>query len=142
MSGPTINYFGRFPTTIVFRSSADFNGAQQSGTPEVGPGMFIFPSQAGGGLFNFHKQPIEVKAVSFSGGGALTITKKTHNKAGDEIQAAIVGVIAADAATKYLEFSGLLLNPTDTLVFSSVGSTTPTVAITAHEAAYAADGAC
>ena len=131
----TIKYFGRFPTLIVFQASSDMTGSAQTGTPTLSPGVYLFPVQAAGGLYNFHESPIEVEQISFTGGsGSLAISKVITSVA----QTVLVATL--NSATPF--YSNLLhLAPGEYLTFVTSGATTPVVGITAHEATYAADGA-
>src|SRR5574343_287308 len=100
----TISYFGRFPTTIVFRSSSNFDGLAQTGTPVITPGIYTFPAQAGGGLYAFHNIPIEVKQISYSGGGSCVVTKVTGPVGGSPIQQTVVATLTTGAPTELTNF--------------------------------------
>lgn len=132
----TIKYFGRFPTTIVLCSSSQFNGSAQTSAPVLSPGVYTFPVQAGGGLYAFHDIPVEIKQVTYSGGGTCTITKAVGT-VGSPIQQTVLATLNTTTPVDYTNF---YLSPGEHLLFSTTGATNPVLAITAHEATYAADG--
>lgn len=129
---PTIKYFGRFPTVIVFQGSSSFDGTAQTGTPTIAPGIYTFPLQAGGGLYNFHESPIQVKQIAYSGGGTCLVKKVING-----VQTVLIATLTTAAPVDFVDF---YLAPAETLVITSSGDTTPVITITAHEASYAADG--
>ena len=134
----TIKYFGRFPTTMVLQSSSNFDGTAQTGTPTLAPGIYTFPAQAGGGLYNFHEVPIEVKQIAYSGGGTCTVTKVV-GPVGAPVQSVVMATLSSGTPADQVQ---IYLSPGEALLFSSSGGTNPVLSITAHEAAYASDGAC
>jgi hypothetical protein len=71
------DFFGAGPVSVVLSTSTTFNGTAQTGTPQLSPGLVSFPSQAAGGLFNFHKKSLIIKGITFSGTGGADI-KITH----------------------------------------------------------------
>lgn len=134
----TIKYFGRFPSVIVMQASDEFDGTTpQSSLPVITPGMYVFPAQSGGGVYNFHEGPIEVKQIAYSGGGTLTVTKVVVDSSNATIMSSVVESITG---TVPVAFNNLFLARNEHLAFSSSGGTTPKISITGHEAAYIADG--
>ena len=134
----TIYYFGRFPTTIVMQSNSQFNGTAQTGTPVISQGAYTFPVQAAGGLYDFHDVPVEVKQISYSGGGTCTVTKVVVDINGDVLQQAVVATLSSSTPIYNVN---TYIDPNEYLTFSTSGATNPVVAITAQLAAYSADGA-
>lgn len=128
----TIKFFGQDPTTIVMRSSTSFDGTAQTGTPDITPGKYVFPVQAGGGLYNFHEGPIEVLNVFYSGGGTLTIKKRIVGGAnpGPGDLDVDVDTISGSGDLAVLKMA---LSKGEYLVFTSSASTNPIVSITAKE---------
>lgn len=127
---PTIKYFGQNPTTIVMKSSSNFDGTTaQAALPVITPGLYTFPAQAGGGLYNFHEYPVDVMEVAYKGGGTLTINKILSS--GGTV---VVGTIAGTGVFFQESFSVM---PGEVLQFVSSGGTTPELAITAMETIYA-----
>jgi len=107
-----INYFGEQPTIIVMQTSSAFDGTtDQSADPTLSPGTYTFAPQAGGGLFNFHTDPVEVLNVEMIGGTA-TVVKKITGIAGS---IAIAAYPVRLAPGEFLAVSGA--GPT--LVFTS-----------------------
>lgn len=163
LPGPAIAYFGRFPTDIIMQTNSSFNGTAQLAPPVLSPGQYTFPVQAGGGLYNFHTAPIEVKQIAYSGTGTLTVTKVLTTKSFSTAQGttypyvgpAVEGQAVVTPTTTVLSstvvatlssstpvFTGcILLSPNEYLSMSSTGgSGSPTVAVTAHLAEYRSDG--
>lgn len=132
----TVKYFGRFPTTIVMQSSSSFDGTAQTGAAVITPGLYIFPSQAGGGLYNFHDHPVEVKQISVSGGGSVVVTQFVLDSAGATVASSVVATLSGNTDTF---FNNLILVPNVILKFTG-GSGTPKVTITASEAEFSHDG--
>lgn len=119
----TISYFGQFPTTIILRSSTDFDGTTaQSSDPVITPGLYTFPVQAGGGVYNFHTEGIEVQNITYAGGGTLSIYKVMAGIS------ALIKTITAQGES----FDNTVLNAGESLKFVSSGATNPIVAITAN----------
>lgn len=131
----TIKYFGRFPTTVVLQSSTNFDGTAQTGTPAITPGVYTFPEQVGGGLYNLHEGPIEVKQIAYSGGGACLVTKvmSTTSPAQEVLLATLDNTTPTD-------LTNFFLAPGEYLKITSSGATTPKITLTASEAAYSHDG--
>lgn len=75
MANPTIVYFGQHPTSIMLKSTNGFNGTAHTGTPALSPGLYSFEPQAGGGLYAFHTEPVDIKNIAFKGTGTLSIKK-------------------------------------------------------------------
>lgn len=119
---PTIAFFGQNPSTIELQSSTDFNGTAHTGVPVITPGKYTFPPQAGGGLFNFHDYPIDIKNITYRGGGTLTITKTIAG--GDAVIATI--------STQGEYFENTTISPGDYLKFTTSGATNPSIAITSQ----------
>jgi hypothetical protein len=165
LPGPAIQYFGRFPTDIVMQSTNSFNGGAQTSLPTLSPGQYTFPAQAGGGLYWFHTEPVEVKQIAYSGAGTLTVKKvvtvpvasgvaqssppnlgigpanssqTTQTITNTVLTSTTVATLTAAAPV----FTGCIyLSTNEYLTMSSTGdSGSPTVAVTAHQAEYAADG--
>ena len=113
MADPTISYFGQFPTTIVFQTSSGFNGTAQTATPQITPGVYTFPVQAGGGEYDLHDNTIRVEGVTFKGSGTLTIKKSV---AGLE---ASIGTITGGEGSYALD---ILVTPSESLKFYSSGA--------------------
>lgn len=134
----TIKYFGRFPTTILMQSSSQLDGATlQAADPVITPGLYSFAAQAGGGVFAFHDEPIEIKQVAYSGGGTLTVTKVVGTP-GSPIMSSVVESITGSTP---VSFSNLFLSPGEFLKFSSSGGTNPQISVTSQLAAHSSDGA-
>lgn len=110
MADPTIVYFGQYPTTISMQTSNAFNGGAQTGTPTLSPGHYEFPSQAGGGHYNFHTEPVDVKNITFKGTGTLSIRKVFR---GVEAEIATIGNGAGEF------FENTTLSPGESLKFYS-----------------------
>lgn len=131
MANPTIIYFGASPTTIVMQSSSNFDGTEQTGTPALSPGLYTFPVQVGGGLYDMHEKvgngdPITILSISYAGGGTLTVKRK--------LEAANVSFQIGTVSTQGdLTFNPgeLTLNEGEQLVFTSATATNPVIAITA-----------
>jgi hypothetical protein len=133
MSGPTIIYFGASPTTIIFQSSTNFNGTAQTGTPTLSPGVYVFPVQAAGGLYNMHEllgngDPITVLNINYTGGGTLEVERVLDIVPGDPTST--VGTISGSGDLQFKP-GELVLNKGIQLSLSSSGATNPVVAITA-----------
>lgn len=109
---PTIKYFGKFITSIVLQCTDAFNGAAQTGTPVITPGVYTFPAQAGGGLFNYHDESIVVEQISYTGGGNLTVIR-----AGAYGEVTIATVSSNGTLNNHIH-----LTPGEWLKFTSVGS--------------------
>ena len=71
------DFFGAGPVSVMLSTSTTFNGTAQTGTPQISHGMVVYPSQAAGGLFNFHKKGLIIKSIVFSGTGKIDL-KITH----------------------------------------------------------------
>jgi hypothetical protein len=124
MANATISYFGQLPTTIVMKTSDGFDGSAQTGVPVITPGLYTFPLQALGGLYNFHSVydgSIEVKNISYKGTGTLTIKKSV---------ASVDITIATIASGEGEFFENTTLSPGETLKFICAGGAA-TVAVTA-----------
>ena len=135
---PTIKYFGRFSSVIVMQSSSSFDGTTLQGSdPVITPGTYVFPAQAGGGVFNLHEDPIEVKQIAYAGGGTLTVTKVVGTLA-SPVMSSVVEVITG--ATP-VNFSNLFLSPGELLQFTSSGGSSPKISVTSQLAAHSSDGA-
>jgi hypothetical protein len=113
MPGPTIEYFGQLPTTIVLKTTDNFNGSAMTGTPVITPALYTFPAQAGGGEFDFHNEPIDVKNISYGGLGTLSIYKVVGGK--DVLLATL-------SPTSGEMFENTTLSPGEKLKFVSAGS--------------------
>jgi hypothetical protein len=135
----TIKYFGRQPTTIVMQSSNAFDGTAQTGTPTISPGLYLFPVQAGGGLYNLHEETIEIKQVTFDGGGTLTVTKVVGNPA-SPTTSTVVATLASNGQNLMANTTNIYLTPGEALKFTG-GSSNPKVCITASLADHSSDGA-
>lgn len=123
---PTIKYFGNRPTTIVFQGSAAFDGTAQTGEPTLSPGLYVFPLQAGGGLYDFHEECIEVKQISYVGTGNLTV-ERVITQAGSPVMTSLIATIGASDPMNLHNF---FLNPGEALKFTG-GGASPKVSITA-----------
>jgi len=133
MPAPTIVYFGQHPSTIIMQSSTNFNGSAQTGTPTLSPALYVFPAQAGGGLYNFHdlvgcQESITILSISYKGGGSLQVNKVFNTVSGTP--SLLVGTITS-AGDLTFEEGDLTLAPGVDLTFVSSGGTTPIVAVTA-----------
>jgi hypothetical protein len=135
----TVQYFGRFPTVIVMQSSSQFDGTTaQSAAPVISPGVYTFPAQAGGGLYAFHQDPVEIKQIACSGGGTVTVTKVVGTPGSTPVMSSAIGSITGAIPAN---FTNLFLAPGEYLQFTSSGSTTPKVSITGQLANASSDGA-
>jgi hypothetical protein len=134
----TIKYFGRFPSVIMMQASDEFDGTTPQGSlPVISPGMYVFPAQSGGGVYNFHEGPVEIKQIAYAGGGTLTVTKVVTDGNGTTLMSSVVETITSPTPAN---FSNLYLQRNEHLALVSSGGTNPKVTITGHEAAYIADG--
>lgn len=136
---PTIKYFGRFPTVILMQATGDFDGTTlQAVAPVITPGLYTFAAQAGGGVFNFHEDPIEVKQIAYSGGGTLTVTKVV-GVPGTAVQSSVIASITGSGVT--VSLSNIFVSPGEYLKFVSSGGTAAKVSVTSQLAAHSSDGA-
>ena len=134
----TVKYFGRFPTTIVLQSSGQFVGAAvPTGQAVITPGLYVFPADADSGVYDFHEDPVEIRQIAFSGGGTLTVTKVVGVFGGATVMSSVIATITG---TTPVDLTNFFLSPGEYLTFSSSGSTTPKISVTANLAAYIADG--
>lgn len=133
----TISYFGRFPTVIFMQATDEFDGTTlQASAPVITPGLYTFAPQSGGGVFNFHTDPIEVKQIAFAGGGTLTVSKVV-GAPGSPVMTSVVEIITGTAP---VNFSNLYVSPGEYLKFVSSGSTSPQVTIVSQMAEHSSDG--
>ena len=163
LPGPAIQYFGRFPTEIIMKSTSSFDGTPQLNLPTLSPGQYTFPAQAGGGQYWFHTEPIEVSQILYGGAGTLTV-KKVLTAPSTTItrQSTQYGISGVSTVNQTLStttntilsqttvatltaaaplFSGCIpLSPNEYLVMTSSGDSAPTLAVTANQAEYKADG--
>lgn len=130
----TIKYFGRLPTTILMQTTDAFNGAVQAATPTITPGLYTFAPQAGGGLFAFHDEPVEIKQISYEGSGNLTVTKFIGPVA-SPVTSSVIMTIASGTP---VNFTNVCLSAGEFLKFTNSGA--GKVAVTSHCATYASDG--
>ena len=133
MPAATVVYFGQHPSTIVMQSSSNFDGTVQTGVPTITPALYVFPLQAGGGLYNFHslvgtQEPVSVLSISYKGGGTLTIKRQLSSLAGTPM--ITVGQITTEGDLVFEE-GDLTLSPNEDLIITSTGATNPIVSITA-----------
>ena len=115
-----VSYFGQHPTTILFQTSDGFNGTAQTGETVITPGLYTFPVQAGGGLYNLHNECVDVKNITFKGSGTLTISKTI---AGMDATIATIGSGQGEF------FENTTLSPGEALKFTCTGAAK--VAVTA-----------
>ena len=139
---PTVVYFGSFPTTIVLQCSAQMDGSAHTTFPVITPGVYTFPVQASGGLYDFHNrigngEPVTILAVSYVGGGTLTVNRVLTVASGT--RTILIGTVAGAGELTFDEKS-LILSPGETLTFSTSGATNPVVSITAMTARSLAGG--
>lgn len=135
---PTVKYFGRFPSVIFMQAVDEFDGTTLQGSvPTITPGLYTFAPQSGGGVFNFHEDPIEVKQICYSGGGTLTVTKVVGTPS-SPIASSVVATITGPAP---VSFSNIYLSPGEYLKMVSSGGTTPTISVTSQMAEHSSDGA-
>lgn len=100
----------------------------------------MFPAQAGGGLYNFHETAIEIKQMTWSGGGSCVVRKVIPDPAGGPTPLQQPVIATLDSSTNSIDLDNIFVLPGEYVTFVSSGATTPCVAIVAHEASYAADG--
>jgi hypothetical protein len=132
MATPTIVFFGEAPTKIIMQSSSQFTGSAQTGTPTLSPGAYLFPVQAGGGLYNMHElvgcqESITVVSITYAGGGTLTI-----NRQNSLVASPLVSPLGTIAASGDLNFQPgeITIAPGEELLFTTTGATNPVVGIT------------
>ena len=130
---PSIVFFGKNPSTIILQSSTNFDGTAQGTDPVITPGLYTFPAQAGGGLYNFHdfvgtQEAVSVQSISYAGGGTLTVKRKLQTAAGTP--SITIGTVTTQGDLAF-EDNGLVLSFNEDLVFTSSGGTSPVIAITA-----------
>lgn len=113
MADPIISYFGQHPTTILLETTDGFSGTAQTGTPELSPGLYKFPPQSGGGLFDFHDDVIDIKNITFKGSGNLLIKKVL--KSGTEAE------IAKITSGEGEFFENTTLSPSEAIKFICTG---------------------
>lgn len=116
----TISYHGQIPTTVIFQTSDGFSGTAQTGVPVITPGLYTFPIQAGGGLYNLHTEQIDIKNITFKGAGVLTIKKAF---------AGIEATIGSIAGGEGEFFENTTLSPGESIKFYCTGAAV--IAITA-----------
>lgn len=126
MADPTIVFYGQFPTTIVLVSSDAFNGSAYTSTPTLSPGLYVFSTQAGGGLYDFHnrvgtQEPIDIKNITWKGTGTLTIKQI--------LPGAIKATIGSITGGEGIFTQNITMSPSESLEFTSASP--GTVAITA-----------
>lgn len=127
MADPTIEYFGQLPTTIILKTTTEFTGTAMISVPVITQGLYTFQEQVGGGHYNFHKESIDVKNITYGGAGSLAVKKVTGGK---EVLIATLTPTAGEL------FENTVLSPGESLKFISTGSgagigTPAIVAITA-----------
>jgi len=128
-----IKFFGILPTSIVLQSLGDFSGANlPSADPVITPGQYLFAPEAGIGKYQFHEYPITVSAITYRGGGTLTVKK------GFAGGTAIIATIATQG--EYYE--DIAVGAQEWLEFSTVGATNPVISIIANEMNQLASGLC
>jgi hypothetical protein len=101
------------------RTSDGFDGTNQTGVPVLSPGLYTFPVQSKGGLYEFHKEPVCVKGISYKGTGDLQIIKM--------IRTGTEALIATIAGGEGEFFEDILLTPGEALKFSNSGAGTVSV---------------
>jgi hypothetical protein len=112
----TNSYFSSIPCTVILQTSSGFDGTAVTGTPTQGPGEWVFPAQAGGGLYNFHTvygTPIRIQDISYQGSGTCTVNQIINGTATP---------IAALSGTAKELFNDLVLSGNTTLSFQSSGA--------------------
>lgn len=123
----TRKFFGQNYTAVVLRTSDNFNGSAytQSDTnpSKLSVGVFAFDAQAGGGLYNFHERPIEVKQIVFAGAGTLSAAYKR----GSDESPMFTGISQGVHTTSYIVMPG------DSIKFTSAGSSGASITIIARE---------
>jgi hypothetical protein len=134
MADPTIVFFGQFPTTIVLVSSDAFNGTVHTGAPVITPGAYVFPTQTGGGLYNFNtlvgtQEPIDIKNITWKGTGTLTIKQVLPGPV-----EATIGTITSDQGAF---FTDLTISPAESIKFYSASPGTVSVTALLTNSAWA-----
>jgi hypothetical protein len=130
---PSIVFFGKNPSTIILQSSTNFDGTAQGSDPAITPGLYTFPAQAGGGLYNFHdlvgtQEAISIQSISYLGGGTLTVKRKLQSAVGTPT--VTIGTVTTQGDLVF-EDNSLVLPFHEDLVFTSSGGTSPVIAVTA-----------
>lgn len=101
MASASFDLFGQTPTTIILTTSDNFNGTAQTADPSISSGTAVFPSQAGGGLVNYHRRPIKIKQISVTGGGTTSV-KIAYPGVAAEVE---VASLAANESSKSVDIA-------------------------------------